>query len=153
AARHRPRAVDREGHRGGARRLGRGRDAAGGRGIPSVPAFLASATICPRVVPRPAATHGHRRGMRIVTYNLHFGRAVDRIARAIERSPHLRDGGVFLLQEVRSYPSEGTSRAARLALALGLRHVYAPSCSVGRGGTHGLAILSRWPIGDVKVLQ
>jgi endonuclease/exonuclease/phosphatase family metal-dependent hydrolase len=53
---------------------------------------------------------------------------------------------VVALQEVREVPGRIVNQAELLASGQGWNHVYAPSTSWG-GGTEGLAILSRFPIG------
>jgi endonuclease/exonuclease/phosphatase family metal-dependent hydrolase len=53
---------------------------------------------------------------------------------------------VVALQEVRDVPGRIVNQAEQLARRHGWNHVYAPSTEWG-GGTEGLAILSRFPIG------
>jgi endonuclease/exonuclease/phosphatase family metal-dependent hydrolase len=62
-----------------------------------------------------------------------------------------RPAGVLLLQEIESYPEEGACRASRLAERLGMAYAYAPARGKG-DGTHGLAILSAFPIEDLEVM-
>jgi endonuclease/exonuclease/phosphatase family metal-dependent hydrolase len=88
----------------------------------------------------------------MVTFNVAQGKDIAGIAGAFERSAELRGVDVLLLQEVRGYPAEGTSRAHQLAHRLGMNYVFAPSRAVDEGGTHGLAIFSRCPILDVVVV-
>ena len=71
--------------------------------------------------------------LRVVTFNVHFG------------------ADVLLLQEIESHPG-GDDRAAKLADALNLNLVYAPARIEG-DGTHGLAILSRYPLSDLEVIR
>jgi endonuclease/exonuclease/phosphatase family metal-dependent hydrolase len=85
---------------------------------------------------------------RIVTYNVQYAPDVAAIAAAILATPDLADADVFLIQEIEAYPSEDGSRARQLASALQLGYVYVPARSKN-GGTHGLAILSRFPIENV----
>jgi endonuclease/exonuclease/phosphatase family metal-dependent hydrolase len=88
--------------------------------------------------------------VRLVTYNVQYGPDPSALAAAIGDTPDLRTAGVILLQEVESYPAEGTSRAAQMAALLGLGYVYVPAREVDGGGTHGLAILSAFPIVNVE---
>jgi endonuclease/exonuclease/phosphatase family metal-dependent hydrolase len=85
--------------------------------------------------------------IRVVTYNVHFGEDVDALAAALDGA-----GDVLLLQEIESYPDEGSSRAARLADRLAMNHVYAPARTEG-DGAHGLAILTPLAIEEVEVMQ
>jgi endonuclease/exonuclease/phosphatase family metal-dependent hydrolase len=88
--------------------------------------------------------------LRAVSYNVHFGKHVERLASAIE-GPLARPD-VLLLQEMQDHPREGQSRAARLAERLGYQVVYAPAVDKG-GYTHGLAVLSRHRILSHQVLR
>lgn len=90
--------------------------------------------------------------IRVVTFNVQKGADAERIARAIGEHPDLAAASIILLQEQESHPSEGASRTARLAEALGLNYVYAPASERGEG-SHGLAILSAFPIEDVEVMK
>lgn len=87
--------------------------------------------------------------LRVVTFNVHYGADVPAIAGAIRSNPHLSQADVLLLQEIESHP--GDDRAAKLARALNLDLVYAPARHEG-DGTHGLAILSRYPLSDLEVI-
>jgi endonuclease/exonuclease/phosphatase family metal-dependent hydrolase len=85
--------------------------------------------------------------VRVVTYNVHFGAPVARLADA------LRGADVVLLQEVQDHPGEGGSRAGRIAAQLHMQAIYAPARGLKDGGTHGLAVLSRWPMHDPEILE
>ena len=95
----------------------------------------------------PAPDH-----LRVVTFNVEEGKDVLAIAAAIRENPELSRGDVFLLQEEEDHPGEGGARAARLAQALGLDFVYVPARVKG-DGTHGLAILSVYPLEDVEEMR
>jgi endonuclease/exonuclease/phosphatase family metal-dependent hydrolase len=88
--------------------------------------------------------------LRVVTFNVHFGADVPALAGAIRSNPELRQADVLLLQEIEKHP--GDDRAAELAQALSLNLVYAPARIEG-DGTHGLAILSRYPLSDLEVIR
>lgn len=89
--------------------------------------------------------------IRVVTFNVH-SIAVAELVRGLRGDPELSHADIFLLQEVESHEGEGSSRAHQAAEALHLNYVYAPARTI-EGGTHGLAILSRFPLADVRVLQ
>ena len=74
------------------------------------------------------------------------------VAAAISGDPHLSATDVLLIQEIEDHPGEGGSRASRLAAALKMAFVYAPARTEG-DGTHGLAILSRYPLERVEVME
>jgi endonuclease/exonuclease/phosphatase family metal-dependent hydrolase len=65
----------------------------------------------------------------------------------------MRGADVVLLQEVQDHPREGASRAARIGAKLGMQVVYAPARSLKNGATHGLAVLSRWPITNQQIVE
>lgn len=83
--------------------------------------------------------------LRVASWNVHFGEDAEGLAAAIAADPDLAKADVIFTQEIRSFPDESGSRASRMAKALGMTYVYAPSTNVD-GGTHGNAILSRFPI-------
>jgi endonuclease/exonuclease/phosphatase family metal-dependent hydrolase len=87
--------------------------------------------------------------VRVVTYNVQYGPDMDAIGDAIESVPALASAGVFLLQEIEAYDAEGTSRTQQLAQRLNLGYVYVPARAVP-DGTHGLAIISAFPIMTVE---
>lgn len=89
--------------------------------------------------------------LRVVTFNVHFGRDISRLSRDIQRSPILSDAQIFLIQEIESHDNEGSGRAFKLAESLNLNYVYAPGRLTKNDGTHGLAILSRFPLSDIEV--
>jgi endonuclease/exonuclease/phosphatase family metal-dependent hydrolase len=74
---------------------------------------------------------------------------VGRVVREVERVPAVRDAGILLLQEVTSPSGEGQGMAARLGAALGRRVAYAAAAP--EVCDQGLAILSRYPLTDVRV--
>ncbi|MCC6999991.1 MAG: endonuclease/exonuclease/phosphatase family protein [Deltaproteobacteria bacterium] len=59
---------------------------------------------------------------------------------------------IVALQEVRDVPGKVPNQAATLAARLGFHHVYAPATPWG-GGDEGVALLSRWPLGEVRRLR
>jgi endonuclease/exonuclease/phosphatase family metal-dependent hydrolase len=91
--------------------------------------------------------------MRVVTFNAQYGERISALITTFREHPDLSRADLILLQEIESHPHERTSRAAQLAAALQMDHVYAHSRAAGTDGTHGLAILSRWPLRDVERLD
>lgn len=89
--------------------------------------------------------------VRVASWNVWKGADVDGLAAAIRQNPALTQAQIILLQEIEDHPGEPGSRAARLAHALGMGFVYAPERPAGQG-THGHAILSRWPLENVQVM-
>lgn len=85
--------------------------------------------------------------LRVVTFNIKYGRAIDRAIEVL-RAPPLRAADVIALQEV------DEEDAARIAVALHLEYVYYPISVHPLDDRHfGSAVLSAWPIErDWKVL-
>jgi endonuclease/exonuclease/phosphatase family metal-dependent hydrolase len=83
----------------------------------------------------------------VVTFNVKWGREVDRAADLLSRPGPLSDADVLVLQEM---DRPGTERLAR---ALGFEWVYVPSAvhPVPKQD-FGVAILSPWPIEDARKL-
>ena len=113
-----------------------------------------------RLVRPPDAMSAHRTNpdtppwapLRIATWNVERAARPERLARALKEHTSLRHAAVILLQEIEHHSAEPAPRVERIAHALGHAHVvYAPARAV-RGGTHGLAILSRFPLTDVRRL-
>jgi endonuclease/exonuclease/phosphatase family metal-dependent hydrolase len=93
--------------------------------------------------------------LRVLTYNIHHGEGTDgkldlpRIAAVIQRlNPH-----VVALQEVdnRTTRAAGVDQAAELGRLTGMHSVFGKAMEYA-GGEYGLAILSRYPLDDVRVL-
>lgn len=90
--------------------------------------------------------------LRVVSYNTEYGQDPDGLAAAILGDPELARAGVFLLQEEEAYVEEGSSRAAQLAARLNLGFVYIPARHKN-GGTHGLALLSAFPLDHIQKMD
>jgi len=121
----------------------------------------------PAQPPAPSDDSGH---VRAVHWNIEHGNWYDQVERALLTHPQLRDADLLLFNEI----DFGMARAGNrdvtgdLAAALGRYGVWAPlflETTSGRdddpttAGGHeneealfGLAILSRWPIGEVRIL-
>jgi endonuclease/exonuclease/phosphatase family metal-dependent hydrolase len=120
-----------------------------GIGAPLVPELEAT--------PPPPGFHSKRPAvttapLRVVTYNVQYGPDVPGVVAALTDDPQLAKAGLILIQEVESYPGEGASRAAQIANGLGFGYVYVPA-RVRDAGTHGLAILSAFPITNVEKMD
>jgi endonuclease/exonuclease/phosphatase family metal-dependent hydrolase len=88
-----------------------------------------------------------RQTLRVVTFNLKWGRYIDRAADLFSRPGPLRDADLLVLEEM---DRSGTERLAR---ALGLGYVYVPSAvhPVPKQD-FGVALLSPWPIDEPRKL-
>jgi endonuclease/exonuclease/phosphatase family metal-dependent hydrolase len=90
--------------------------------------------------------------LRVVTWNVHFGADVDALATAFAASVESSRAQVVLVQEIEAHATEDGPRTARLARALGMTWVYVPARATGEG-SHGLAVLSRYPLEEVAVRE
>jgi len=112
-----------------------------------------SPSLSPEVGPTLPAPHAIPSVVRVVSFNVHDGDDIPALVMAVRSHAELCSADVWLLQEVEAFPAEGKSRTQRLAEALGLNYVYAPARLKEAGdGTHGLAILSRFPMSDIEVV-
>jgi endonuclease/exonuclease/phosphatase family metal-dependent hydrolase len=100
--------------------------------------------LAPELGPAPPRRAAPGCTIRVATWNLHFAEDPMDLAARIADSD-LASADVLLVQEIRAFPEEAGSRASRLASALGMTWVYAPARVLG-DGTHGVAILSRYPL-------
>jgi endonuclease/exonuclease/phosphatase family metal-dependent hydrolase len=91
--------------------------------------------------------------VRIVTFNILDG-GIDaaQLAAAIAADPELGSASVIALQEEEAFPGEGAPRAQRLAEALGMSWAYVPA-RPERTGTYGNALLSRFPLSNVEMID
>ncbi|HET8644181.1 MAG TPA: endonuclease/exonuclease/phosphatase family protein, partial [Vicinamibacteria bacterium] len=79
--------------------------------------------------------------LRVVTFNVKWGRAVDRLVELLAETPSLRDADLVFLQEM---SAPGVEQVAR---ALGYDYVYYPAVHHPVAGQDfGNAILTRWTI-------
>lgn len=91
--------------------------------------------------PHPPATAGWRDTLRVVSFNVEHGHAVDSALAVLTQETGVAGADVVLLQEMEEHG------ARRVAEALGMQYVYYPA--VYRRATEqnfGNAVLSRWPI-------
>jgi endonuclease/exonuclease/phosphatase family metal-dependent hydrolase len=79
--------------------------------------------------------------LRVMTFNVEWGREVDRVVDLVRETPSLRDADLVCLQEMDPRGVE------RLAAALGYDYVYYPAVFHPRAHQDfGNALLTRWPI-------
>lgn len=79
--------------------------------------------------------------LRVVTFNVKWGKAVDRVATLLRETPELRDPDLLFLQEMDSRGVE------RLAATLGYDYVYYPAVyHPAPDQDFGNAVLTRWPV-------
>jgi endonuclease/exonuclease/phosphatase family metal-dependent hydrolase len=109
----------------------------------------------PSIGAAPAAAAVFTGTLRVVTYNIRDGGAspVD-IAHAFAADPGLARADIVLLQEEEAFPGEAEPRTAALAHQLGMGWFYAPArATLDGAGTFGDAILSRFPMSELEVLD
>jgi endonuclease/exonuclease/phosphatase family metal-dependent hydrolase len=94
--------------------------------------------------------------IRLATFNVFYGTDPEKIAKAIKANQNLKNADVIFLQEIEAHSDEAKERAGAIADELGLGWVYAPARESGKEtklhGTHGLAILSKFPIKEFEVI-
>ncbi len=95
------------------------------------------------------STVGEPGRLRLVTFNVH-GEDGARIARAILTNPVLRDADIIFVQEIEKRVGDEAPRI--VARRLGFHFAYAPGYGLSGGGSHGVAILSRFALADVEVI-
>jgi endonuclease/exonuclease/phosphatase family metal-dependent hydrolase len=113
------------------------------------PAGSITGPLAPEVGPPPTAVEPPS-VLRVVTWNLHYATDIAELAANIRADPTIAAAHVYLFQELEAFPEEPSSRANALAAALGTTWAYAPA-RLKKDGTHGIAILSRFPLEDVQV--
>src|SRR5260221_9756929 len=92
-----------------------------------VDASTITGTLAPEFGPAPAGRVSPDCTLRIATWNLHPAPDPANLAAQILASQKLSSADVIVTQEIESHPNETASRASRLAEALGMTWVYAPS--------------------------
>lgn len=92
------------------------------------------------------------RTLRVMTYNVHLESAAA-IIKAIENNSRLRSADLLFLQEIEAHLQEGSNRAEQVATALAMNFAYAPGYGLPGGGSHGVAILSRYPLREIEVIE
>lgn len=107
-------------------------------------------TFAPEFGPAPAARVPPDCKLRIASWNLHTAPDPANLAAQILASQDISAADVIFTQEIEAHPNEAASRASQLANALGMTWIYAPARVEGNG-THGIAILSRYPLDAAEV--
>ncbi len=92
-------------------------------------------------------------GLRVVSFNVHYAKDPLAVAQAIKSDQNLSNADVILLQEVEYHLKEGKGRATQIAEHLGMECVYAPAAARSRKATHGLAILTNYPIDQIEIIR
>jgi endonuclease/exonuclease/phosphatase family metal-dependent hydrolase len=120
---------------------------------------------------RPAAGAAIAETVRVVQWNIEHGNWYEQVERALLRHPELAGADVFTFDEIDVGCARAGNRdvAADLAQALGMYAAWAPlflETTVGRDddarmaagraneeGLFGIAVLSRWPIGETRIVE
>lgn len=89
----------------------------------------------------------------IVTYNIHYGKEIKEIPAAFSNDAHLQAAEVILFQEIEYHDTAEKAQAKHVADELGFEYRYAPARELKRGGTHGIALLSKCPILEYEVMR
>lgn len=112
--------------------------------------------MCLEVAPRFGSFHrpviSPALSLTATSLNLATETSFRRILRQLERVGLLQSD-LFFFQEVEHYPERGSLPMVRLAEHLGYDYIFAPAQRVGRNGAQGLAILSRYPLQNPKVVR
>jgi len=101
----------------------------------------------------PSAPARAPRELRVTSLNLKKPETLEELETrydALAESGLVRDTDVWLLQEIETIEGGRASAAAWLADRIGGQWVYAPTRMTSDGDTHGIAIVSRFPIRDVE---
>lgn len=123
----------------------------GDAGSDWIPIEMIDGALAPSAGPAPALRASAGCTLRIATFNVHYAGDPEAIADHIRASTEIASADVLLVQETRAYDGEPTTRTQRIADGLAMTWSYAPARTLPEGGTHGNAILSRWPLEHVAV--
>ena len=122
----------------------------------AIPADGGSRPECLEVAPRFGRLHQSVRSptlsLTATSLNLATETSFRKILRELDRV-QLLQSDLFFFQEVEHYPDRGSLLIDRLAEHLGYDYLFAPAQRVGRNGAQGLAILSRYPLQNPKVVR
>ena len=100
-------------------------------------------------------------GLKLVTWNVEYGKKAAAVTSALTTDLDLVDADILLLQEVPRQDKESDppniNLARDLAQALKMNYVFAVEwdrrLQSSQGGEHGLALLTRYPIGNVELIR
>lgn len=95
---------------------------------------------------KPEKKPEKKQTIRVVTYNVHFGKNTDEIISLFQENKNLAKADIILFQEIEHHFAETMPRARALAEGLNFHFFYAPARPKKSLGTHGLATLSKFPI-------
>ena len=122
----------------------------------AIPADGGTRPVCLEDPPRFGRLHQPVRSpalsLTATSLNLATETSFRKILRELERVGLLQSD-LFFFQEVEHYPDRGSLLIVRLAEHLGYDYIFAPAQRVGKNGAQGLAILSRYPLQDPKVIH
>jgi len=104
-----------------------------------------------RATEAPARHEAHPNALTVVSLNLAMREDVDRIASELSVTGIAQAADVLLLQEV-AWRSPGPDVAAELGQRLGLESLYQEAFAIDRQRSSGLALLTRYPQRDLRVL-
>ena len=108
--------------------------------------------LAPEVGPLPMARVAPPDGIvRVATWNAFRAPDPELLAREYFASPDLSRADILLVQEVEAHDDEPTTRARRMAEALGMTWVFAPARD--EGYLHGISIMSRYAITNARVMR
>lgn len=96
--------------------------------------------------------HQKKPNITVVSYNVHSGENFKDLSDLFRNHENLKNADIILFQEIEHHQKEHVARAEHVAKALGHSFVYAPSRNLSHSDTHGLAILSRFPIISSRVV-
>jgi len=116
---------------------------------------LAAACSGPRTAPSPAAAPSLAGPVRVLVYNIHAGKDAAGVARIAELASFVGQTGadIVLMQEVDvgTRRSGGVDQPAELARRTGFVSSFGRTIDYD-GGRFGIAVLSRWPIVDARMI-
>ena len=116
------------------------------------PVEAITGVLAPEIGPAPVARAAPADNiLRVATWNTFRAADPELLAREYFDSPELSKADVLLIQEVETHTDEDSSRASRLAAALGMTYVFAPARQ--QGYLHGIMFASRYPITNARVMR
>jgi endonuclease/exonuclease/phosphatase family metal-dependent hydrolase len=87
-----------------------------------------------------------KKSIRLVSFNVHSGKNTKEIAAIFKQDKNLAVADVILFQEIEFHQAEKICRAEIISRHLDFHFVYEAARVLKNSATHGLAILSRYPI-------
>ena len=107
------------------------------------------------------SSHQLPSSLRLVTWNVRFGAEAETIADELVNHPKIGKADFLLLTEVTRFDLSskpaGIDQVRQLAETLSMNYVFAVEWNrrelPSKGGEHGTAILSKYPLGNVRVIR